>query len=83
MERLTPICPYRLGHDTREACCLEAAAFTEDCLRVKGNLRLESSRKHRMERAIEWLVRFVLTWASLGVIVERVIEELEGSSPRP
>ncbi len=64
--------PYRLGHDTQQACLLEAAAFTEDYRRMGEDPRLEARRERRMERLLLWLARVfpALKFARKGYVVE-------------
>ncbi|MBU1049536.1 GNAT family N-acetyltransferase [Candidatus Bipolaricaulota bacterium] len=73
MDRLATIRPYRLGHDTEEACRLEAAAFTEDYRRMGEDPRLESKRERNMERLIVWISRAIpaLRLSRLGYVVEQ------------
>lgn len=72
MTELVKVRPYRLGHDTQEACLLEAAAFTEDYRRLGEDPRLESRRERSMERMISWLAPIVpsLRHARLGFVAE-------------
>lgn len=73
MDSLNRIRAYRLGHDTEEACQLEAAAFTEDYRRMGEDPRLESGRERRMERIIMWIARVIpaLRFSRMGVVMEQ------------